>query len=268
MTGGILTVPALAAIGPSITVNPEVIQTDHQTTVAGTGFLPGSMINVYLYGANGSKDATLAGAGVDNAGNFSVTERIPSTEPVGPHTLTVEYSHWAGPVFTIDGTVSKPIFVNSTGPVGTALHPVITIGDLTTPRKGQTVTLSGFMPGESVTGGYGAGQYGGPTGQSAIADRNGTVTFTYVYPASTATGWTASTGSATFSMNGIGSQSQVNAMATFSVVPNQTTGATPTPAPKPVPAPPAPSRPTAHDPSAVPTAPVAVAVSGRAHFTG
>jgi putative transposase len=44
-------------------------------------------------------------------GNFSVTERIPSTEAVGPHTLTVEYSHWSSGVFTIDGAVSTPIFV-------------------------------------------------------------------------------------------------------------------------------------------------------------
>lgn len=292
--GGVMAAPAMAVTGPSITLTPSAVQADHGTTISGTNFVPGDYVYISFDGTY------LPGSGitVDQSGNFTANRQIPFDATVGMHTLTANEEALTFETPRQDPPASAQVYVNATGPGGAALHPVITIGDLTTPGKGQTVTLWGFFPGESVAGGFGAGQYGGPTNQTATADRNGSVTFTYVYPASTANGWTPTSGSYTFTMNGIGAQSGVNAVASFAVVPNPApvvvvpTPVTTTPVPvptKPVPVPvkPVTSKPvgststststhtvatvpatSAADAATVTLAPVATAVAGRASFTG
>lgn len=219
VAGAIL--PANAVPITTVSVSPTSVKAGGTLTVSGPEF-PSDNYEVGIDGAIFHVGA------IESSEGFNDVVTIPASTTLGYHTLTISHFN-DGP----DKHFDFQIYVNATGPVGTAAKPSITVADLTTPGKGQTVTLHGFIPGETVDAGFGTGGYGGPTGDSAVADASGAVTFSYVFD-------DAAPGSG-YSMNGIGRTSQANAFATFTVV---------------------------ADPQVASPAPVAVPVTGNASFTG
>jgi len=73
-------------------------------------------------------------------------------------------------------------------PTGVATPNSISVSDFTTAGKGISVTLTGFVPGESVEETFASGNSGGTNGVFHTVDGNGTVTFSYVGSAQTTPG--------------------------------------------------------------------------------
>lgn len=226
---GSLVGPAFAAPAPSISTAPSAIQAGQTAVITGANFsasvpfvvrLDPSTSSIYL----DSSSSTQAD------GSFTDTVTIPSSVPVGLHTIQVSTSAGVGEVAT------QSVWINSTGPGGTASVPSITVADFTTAGKGETVVLHGFFPGETVNGGFGSAGSGGPTGVSAVADSAGAVSFTYVYTGTPTPG--------SYSLSGNGASSTVNVIVAFQVV----------------------ADPVA--PVSTPIAPVATPVAAKASFTG
>lgn len=73
-------------------------------------------------------------------------------------------------------------------PTGVATPNSISVSDFTSAGKGVSVTLNGFVPGESVEEVFASGSSGGTNGVLHTANENGTVTFSYVGSAQTTPG--------------------------------------------------------------------------------
>ncbi len=101
-------------------------------------------------------------------------------------------------------------------PTATASATSVSLSELTK-GTGVTVKVTGFVPGESVQPGYGAGQSGDSFGDPIVADAAGAVTVTFILPDATVGDYNFGA----FNNAGIG------AFATVSVVADGTTVATP-----------------------------------------
>jgi hypothetical protein len=126
------------------------------------------------------------------------TANTPFGTLIGPHTLADfdTEAATAYPNFVVTGwgffTGATPITVSDLLVNGTQYiftpQPVVTTSPaspITTTvarTTGVTVTTNGFLPGETVDVGVGGSSSGGSVG-SAVADANGLVTFSYVFPA-------------------------------------------------------------------------------------
>jgi hypothetical protein len=216
--------PAFAAPAASISAAPSAIQAGETTDITGTGFGASSPYTVTLDPAGSAVVLDLANVtGADGSLTDIVT--IPGSVSVGAHVLQVT---------STGGAATSNIYVNSTGPVGTAASPSISVTDYSTAGKGQTVVLHGFFPGETVEGFESTDGSGGPTDATTVADSTGTATFTYV---------STDAGLGTHYLGGIGDSSTVSVHAQFEVV----------------------ADPIA---PAAPVAPVATPVAANASFTG
>jgi LPXTG-motif cell wall-anchored protein len=105
-----------------------------------------------------------------------------------------------------------------------ALSPAtISRTDSSTAGKGLTLTVTGYVPGETVAFGIGNGGSGGSVG-TAVADVNGAATLTYVAPSPMEIG--------DYTFGAFGEDSGVGQFAAFAVVADTlaATGADPTPA--------------------------------------
>jgi len=130
-----------------------------------------------------------------------------------PNYEILAYGVYVGAGFTTDlqsitwGSVTTRFTPAPTASVSPA---TITPADSADPTAGVTATFTGFIPGETITFAFGGSSFGGPTGDTGVADTNGSVTYQYVNPTALALG--------TYTLIAIGDVSGVDARATFDVV--------------------------------------------------
>lgn len=95
-------------------------------------------------------------------------------------------------------------------PTATVSPATVTPADSANAAKGVTGVFTGFIPGETVEFGLSTTSSGGPTGETAVADPNGSVTYHFVSPTALDLG--------TYSLIALGNTSTVNVSASFQVV--------------------------------------------------
>jgi hypothetical protein len=154
----------IVARTPGISLQPSSGPPGSSVAISGTGFFPGSTVDVY-FGAASSPTASFT---ADPSGNITGMLAIPSSLPKGPQSVQANDGHGdiSNTTFTVTaGLTLKP----SSGP----------------PGSGVAVTGTGFVPGSTVDV-----YFGGATSPIAsfTAGPSGGFTGTFLIPTSAGTG--------------------------------------------------------------------------------
>jgi len=238
----------------------EVPVTSLTELIAGAGFVSTGTAKFGFVVESGGQDlrfsTTTGTTGLEPDATYSFT--VPGPNAATADEIEAAYADTGATIsaygFLLSYPERTPATVSSitVGGVTTRFTPAptFTVAPGTVPAAalrttGVAVSASGFLPGETVTAGYGAGSTGNALATTFVADADGAVAGTLVVPADTAGG--------DYTLTLVGSTSALRLQAALVVTAD--------------PAVPAPAAPAAGAvPSAV--APVATPVRAAASFTG
>jgi hypothetical protein len=160
-----ISIPALVAGAPTVTLSARSVYADSPVTVAGTGYVPGDSFNVYLDFVGPTPPGSLVGYGsVASDGTLSVSVTVPAGTVTGEHSITVIAPSSPAPTtvsFTVLATPPSASLSASSGVRGSWLM----------------VFGLGYYPGENVTAVLGSIELG-----SARVAGDGTFTIPATVP--------------------------------------------------------------------------------------
>lgn len=157
---------------PSISLTPAVMPAGGTTTISGSGFLPGTDVEITLTGTNGEvATVPVPGDAIAPDGTFTIDLTVDATTPQGGYTATATQTTAEAEMLTADAGLTV------------TAAPTLTLSADTVPAGGTvTVTGAGFTPGSTVevlTAG---------TPQEVVANASGGFTVTMLAATTTALG--------------------------------------------------------------------------------
>jgi hypothetical protein len=120
----LMSVPALVAEAPTVTVSPSSVYAESSVTVSGSGYVPDEAFHVYLDFGSSGPSSHLGYGSVASDGTLSVPVTVPAGTAPGSHSITVEAAlsprSTPGP-FTVVATPSSASLSASSGVRGSWL---------------------------------------------------------------------------------------------------------------------------------------------------